>query len=438
LDTLAECFGEDAADLPASVFPLTYKFIAHEQQTDKSLLKRLSKSYGAPSEVNIASEELIQALSQASTASYHTKSFRGGGTNHTLICHKDKIVIPSSLQNRVVEWYHTYLLHPGVNRTEETIRQHLWWPNMRDDIKRHIGTCDICQKYKKHNQKYGLLPEKEAEAEPWDRLCVDLIGPYTIRRKGKQPLRMQCCTMIDPATGWFEIAQYDDKRAITIANVVEQYWLTRYPWPTRITFDRGSEFIGHEFKRMIKEDYGIKAKPITVRNPQANAIVERVHQTIGNMIKTFQLEDNYLDEDDPWAGILSATAFAVRSTYHTTLQATPGQLVFGRDMILNIQHTANWKAIKDRKQQIIKKNNLRENRTRIPHTYRRGEKVLLRRDGQNKYERPWDGPYKILQVNTNGTVRLRIGAVADTVNIRRIHPYKSDTSNRGGECNMPP
>ena len=181
---------------------------------------------------------------------------------------------------------------------------------------------------------------------------------------------MQCCTMIDPATGWFEIAQYDDKRAITIANVVEQYWLTRYPWPTRITFDRGSKFIGHEFQQMIKEDYGIKAKPITVRNPQANAIVERVHQTIGNMIKTFQLEDNYLDEDDPWAGILSATAFAVRSTYHTTLQATPGQLVFGRDMILNIQHTANWKAIKDRKQQIIKKNNLRENRTRIPHTYR--------------------------------------------------------------------
>ena len=48
LDTLAESFSEDAADLPASVFPLTYKFIAHEQQKDKSLLKRLSKSYRSP------------------------------------------------------------------------------------------------------------------------------------------------------------------------------------------------------------------------------------------------------------------------------------------------------------------------------------------------------------------------------------------------------
>jgi hypothetical protein len=32
---------------------------------------------------------------------------------------------------------------------------------------------------------------------------------------------------------------------------------------------------------------------------QANAIVERVHQVIGNIIRTFELESNYLDEDDP-------------------------------------------------------------------------------------------------------------------------------------------
>ena len=59
-------------------------------------------------------------------------------------------------------------------------------------------------------------------------------------------------------------------------------------------------------------------------------------QVIGNIIQTFELETNYLDEDDPWKGILSATAFAVWSTFHTTLQKSPGQLVFGRDMIFNI------------------------------------------------------------------------------------------------------
>ena len=99
--------------------------------------------------------------------------------------------------------------------------------------------------------------------------------------------------MIDPATGWIEIIEYDDKRAITVANIAEQEWFSRYPWPTQIIFDRGNEFMGQDFKDMIKNDYGIKAKPITVRNPQANAIVEWVHQVITNIIRTFELENNY-------------------------------------------------------------------------------------------------------------------------------------------------
>jgi len=243
--------------------------------------------------------------------------------------------------------------------------------------------------------------------------------------------------MIDPATGWFEVHQFNDKRSITVANIVEQQWFCRYPWPTQITFDRGSEFIGHDFQDMIKNDYGIKAKPITTRNPQANAIVERIHQVIANIVRTFELQDNYLDEEEPWQGILAATAFAVRSTYHTTLQKTPGQLVFGRDMIFNLKHTANWEYIRLRKQKIINKNNDRENTKRVPHLYKEGDKVMLRTGTENKYERPYSGPHNILQVNTNGTVRLRMGAVTDTVNIRRLTPYIAPDTNHGGECNMP-
>ena len=45
-------------------------------------------------------------------------------------------------------------------------------------------------------------------------------------------------------------------------------------------------------------------------------------------------------------------------------------------------------------------------------------------------------PYLVTQVNTNGTVHLKIGAVMDTVNIRLIHQYKmmSSNANHGGEC----
>src|SRR5210317_1055363 len=197
---------------------------------------------------------------------------------------------------------------------------------MRKQITHIVSTCESCQRNKRRFKKYGLLPEKVAEAQPWDKLCVDLIGPYKINRKGiKKQLICKCVTMIDPATGWFEIHPLEDKKSITVTNIVEQQLLKRYPWPTQITFDRGSEFIGHDFKDMVQIDYGIKAKPITTRNPQANDILERVHQVIVNIIRKYELQTIYLDEDDPCNGILMATAFAIRSTYHTTLKKTPGQ-----------------------------------------------------------------------------------------------------------------
>ena len=46
--------------------------------------------------------------------------------------------------------------------------------------------------------------------------------------------------MIDPVTGWSEITQYNDKREISIAKLVECTWLFRYPRPTEIMYDQGS------------------------------------------------------------------------------------------------------------------------------------------------------------------------------------------------------
>ena len=81
-------------------------------------------------------------------------------------------------------------------------------------------------------------------------------------------------TMIDPATGWFEIIEVPNRRADEISNALEHVWLTRYPWPTEIVLDRGNEF-KREVLAMLKNDYGITMKLITTRNPQANAMVKK-------------------------------------------------------------------------------------------------------------------------------------------------------------------
>jgi hypothetical protein len=200
-----------------------------------------------------------------------------------------------------------------------------------------------------------------------------------------------------------------------------------------------------ELAKIVKNDCGLKLKPITTRNPQANAIVERVHQTIGNIIRTFNVQS--MDSDDPWTGMLAAAMFAVRATCHATLQALPMQLAFGRDVILNIKHMSKWEHIQQRKQTRINENNKRENKSRRAHACSLGDKLLVKARKNSKHELECDGPYEITQVNDNGTVRFQKGMVNDVTNIRRIKPFHEQQNikfttepnrpDHRGECSGP-
>jgi acyl-[acyl carrier protein]--UDP-N-acetylglucosamine O-acyltransferase len=85
-----------------------------------------------------------------------------------------------------------------------------------------------------------------------------------------------------------------------------------------------------------------------------------------------------MDEKDPWWPFLSSAAYAIRSIFHITLKATPGQLVFGRDMVLPITSMADWGAIEEQRQKEMGRNNRRENASKISHDYKVGDKILLK------------------------------------------------------------
>ena len=56
--------------------------------------------------------------------------------------------------------------------------------------------------------------------------------------------------------------------------------------------------------------YGITAKPSTLVNLMPNAVLERINHVLGNLVRTFNIStQTYVDKNDPWTGILSATEF---------------------------------------------------------------------------------------------------------------------------------
>jgi transposase InsO family protein len=104
-------------------------------------------------------------------------------------------------------------------------------------------------------------------------------------------------------------------------------------------YDNGSKFKLH-FEALC-EKYGIKHKPISVKNPQANAILERVHQVIMVMLCTSELDIVPSVAVGDIDTFLTNVEWAICATYHTVLNASPRTAIFGRDMLLDIPFLAN-------------------------------------------------------------------------------------------------
>ncbi len=67
--------------------------------------------------------------------------------------------------------------------------------------------ADLAKSIRDTAKKYGHLPPKLVITTPWKALCVDLIGPYTLKGKDGLSIDFMCLTMINPATSWFKIVE---------------------------------------------------------------------------------------------------------------------------------------------------------------------------------------------------------------------------------------
>ena len=206
-----------------------------------------------------------------------------------------------------------------------------------------------------------------------------------------------------------------------------QIWLSYSAGLIRLIWNKRSEF-KKDFKRLIKS-FGIKYRPTTVKNPQANGIIERIHGVINDMLRCNDLDNHDFDPVDPWGELLANIAWALRSLTHSTLNATPGQVVFNRDMLFDLKYVADWEKIRQRKEKQIQKDNERENSKRREYTYKVGGKVLLKRDHLHilrKTQLLNNGPFVINEVNSKrGTLSITDldSGTTLTVSIRRVRPF---------------
>ena len=168
--------------------PLDVDKIAHAQTEDKELLGILKQ------------EQELTSKNNKRNYKYKQKFVN----DVKVFTYEDRIYIPSDLREVVLNWYHHYLQHPGTSRMQNTLQGKIYWPRMSTDIPKLCTTCHICQIAKRLKDKYGKLPMKDLDMRHWHNVCVNCIGPFTIKVKDSNnkihKRTIYALILIDPAT----------------------------------------------------------------------------------------------------------------------------------------------------------------------------------------------------------------------------------------------
>ncbi|XP_073809789.1 uncharacterized protein [Danio rerio] len=236
----------------------------------------------------------------------------------------NQIVIPVDYRDMILDCAHNGSAgHLGILKTYNRILRNFYWPGLKRDVARFCKTCHVCQVVGKPNQtiKPAPLYPIPMVSEPFEHILIDCVGPLPRSKSGfKYLLTIMCATTRFPEAIPLRSVT---TRAITKALVK---FFTLFGLPKILQSDQGTNFTSRTFSQVLKR-LGIKHNVSTAYHPESQGALERFHQTLKSMLRTycFELEGDW-EEGLPWL------LFASREVIQESLGFSPAELVFGYNL----------------------------------------------------------------------------------------------------------
>ena len=222
----------------------------------------------------------------------------------TLILRGSRLVIPSSLQDRVLAIAHEG--HQGVVRTKQLLREKVWFTGIDDKVEKIVARCIPCQAITTH-RKSEPLQRSTLPSKPWSEVSIDFSGPY--------PTSEYLMVVMDEYSRFPLVEIIKSTSAATVIPRLDHLFSV-FGVPDHVKTDNGPPFNGHEFCRFATT-IGFKHGKITPLWPKANGEVERFMRTVGKAVKAITANGQH------WRKQLPTFLRNYRSTPHPSTGVTP-------------------------------------------------------------------------------------------------------------------
>ena len=212
--------------------------------------------------------------------------------------------------------------HQGHGHTLSLLQEHFWWPGMAKQMRQVIKTCRRCLQYEGSTLKVPLCPI--VATTPLDLLHVDFTSIETTMELDKSHWDANVLVFQDHFTKYVLAYVTPDQTAKTIAKFLYGGYISIFGALSRLLSDRGTSFTSSIIQELC-EILSVQWLQTMPYQPQANGLVERLHQMIMCMIGN-------LGEDKKanWPSHLAEIAHAYNATQFAVTGYSPHYLMFGR------------------------------------------------------------------------------------------------------------
>ena len=233
-----------------------------------------------------------------------------------------QIVVPRAYRPEILNLAHETPMsgHLGVNKTYHKILNHFFWPGLKSYVSQHCKSCHTCQMVGKPNQtipKASLQPIPAFD-EPFSRIIIDCVGPLPKTKSGCQYLLTIMCA----STRFPEAIPLRNIKTKTFVKALVKFF-TFVGLPRSVQSDQGSNFMSGIFQQVMHE-LGIKQYKSSAYHPESQGALERFHQTLKNMIRSY-----CFDTEKDWDEGIHLLLFAARESVQESLGFSLFELVFG-------------------------------------------------------------------------------------------------------------
>ena len=209
--------------------------------------------------------------------------------------------------------------HLSIDKTYHKILNHLFWPGLKSDVSQHCKSCQTCQMVgkPKHTFPKAYLQPIPAFDEPFSRIIIDCVGHLPKIKSGCQYVLTIMCA----STSFSEAIPLRNIKTKIVKVLVK--FFTFLGLPRSVQSDQGSNFMSGIFQQVMHE-LGIKQYTSSAYHPESQGTLDRFHQTLKNMIRSYCFE---IEKD--WDEGIRLVLFTVRESVQESLGFSPIKLVFG-------------------------------------------------------------------------------------------------------------